>query len=1363
MSSAVHPGHYLRENILPNGMSVTDAAKLLGVGRPALSNLLNGNASLSPNMAARIEKAFGADARKLMDMQAAYDTALAMESGAAASTKPYVPVFLQFKALDIEEWAKGPISARHRLSVFLRTLVHSTGSQITFADFPGNDDSERPGWDGFVEANAGTPWVPMGKSGWEFGVNGDPPKKADGDYKKSLKAVSPAERKDITFVFVTPRRWAGKKEWQKTQKAKKEWKDIRVYDASDLEQWLEHSISGQAWFANERGVGAEGLLSLDACWKQWQADSEPPLIEALFDEALAHKKQSLITKLSNPEAGPLTIVADSRDEALAFLHCFFSLDLAAMRDRVVVFTEPGALSRLISKSAHFIPVVTTRAVEKEFAPYRKEMQGIIVYPRHMANVEADITLDPLSYAAFEKALQQMGCSRDDIQLLSRESGRSLTILRRRLSKLAGIQTPEWAINTKHAADLVPFLLAGAWKTYDNAVADQTILSLLAHDMPFRTLEANFATLLQLEDSPVWSVDTYHGLVSKMDALFAVRNSIQRADIDTFFQVAELVLSEGDPSLELAEEKRWMASVYGKVRDISTALRDGICETLVLLSVYGPTLFKKHLGVDTAAEARRLVRALLTPLTVNTLEAQYNDLPMYAEASPEEFLDILETDLESSDPASLKLMRPVSSEIFARCYRSGLLWALENIAWFPKHLVRAVSILGRLAECPINDNWGNKPITSLSAIFLFWMPQTAASIDERIAAMKHLIHKYPQVAWDICVAPFDGHSTIGNYNHKPRWRPDAHGYGEAVPISEARQFMEWAFEAALNWKKHSRKTLGDLVGCILRLPPPYQLKIWDLVDQWSKEAPEEDRAWVREKIRTSAKMRLTPQPEGLPIFQDEACVERACRAYEQLKPSSLSIEYAWLFDKAWVEHSADEKWSEESDFKGHDERINHMRIEALQEITDKYGIEGVLKLAERGQAARVIGILLPQIFTGEEEQLTMFQSLLHFQPVPDSISWRSLVSGFLDNIPENHFSRIITEITIEQQPAEIISLLLLAPFQRSTWHFVDTLGNDIKAAYWKDVSPAWGPYSTEDMCLGVDFLLKAGRATAAFWFAGHRLQELPPKMLFRIMKAIPTDTSERATSYSMQSYDVAEAFKLLHESGEISADEMAALEFQYLDVLNQGEYGIPNLEKQIEDNPDLFVEAISISYRREDGVDDSAVLGATGPEERERWIKAAFNLLNKFGHIPGSDKHGGIDAKRLLHWITSVRAKCRELARSKVGDFRIGKILAKASAGRDGVWPCEPVRDVLEEIANQWITEGVTNGLFNARGVHGRNPLAGGMPERELSEKYSAWAAALDSTHPKVAKILKEMAYIYEHQASWEDTEAGLRHRLGYIY
>jgi addiction module HigA family antidote len=157
-----HPGIRIRTEVIPRGMSVTEAAQLIGVGRPALSNLLNGNAALSADMAARLEKAFKKYSRKeLLEMQAKYDAALA-KTNAPADTKAYVPPFLGIKANQIEAWIDHNIPARTRLSVFLRTLVHSTGNGLTKVDFPGNDDAERPGWDGYVEADEATIWIPAG-------------------------------------------------------------------------------------------------------------------------------------------------------------------------------------------------------------------------------------------------------------------------------------------------------------------------------------------------------------------------------------------------------------------------------------------------------------------------------------------------------------------------------------------------------------------------------------------------------------------------------------------------------------------------------------------------------------------------------------------------------------------------------------------------------------------------------------------------------------------------------------------------------------------------------------------------------------------------------------------------------------------------------------------------------------------------------------------------------------------------------------------------------------------------------------------------------------------------------------------------
>ena len=80
MKNPTHPGGFVKSEIVEAlGLSVTRAAQVLGVTRPALSALLNERASLSPEMALRIEKAFGVSMETLMRMQTSYDIARTRE------------------------------------------------------------------------------------------------------------------------------------------------------------------------------------------------------------------------------------------------------------------------------------------------------------------------------------------------------------------------------------------------------------------------------------------------------------------------------------------------------------------------------------------------------------------------------------------------------------------------------------------------------------------------------------------------------------------------------------------------------------------------------------------------------------------------------------------------------------------------------------------------------------------------------------------------------------------------------------------------------------------------------------------------------------------------------------------------------------------------------------------------------------------------------------------------------------------------------------------------------------------------------------------------------------------------------------
>jgi plasmid maintenance system antidote protein VapI len=119
------------------------------VGRPALSNLLNGNAALTPDMALRIEKAFGSNAQELLALQTAYDEFLRHDTAKEIAVRTYVQNFLGIEAREISAWSE-QIRARAELPALLRRLVHSTGSHLAKVDFPAFDNAQRHGWDGYV-------------------------------------------------------------------------------------------------------------------------------------------------------------------------------------------------------------------------------------------------------------------------------------------------------------------------------------------------------------------------------------------------------------------------------------------------------------------------------------------------------------------------------------------------------------------------------------------------------------------------------------------------------------------------------------------------------------------------------------------------------------------------------------------------------------------------------------------------------------------------------------------------------------------------------------------------------------------------------------------------------------------------------------------------------------------------------------------------------------------------------------------------------------------------------------------------------------------------------------------------------------
>ncbi len=1058
----IHPGTHIKQSILPAELSVTKAARMLQVGRPALSNLLNGRAALSPDMAVRFEKAFHADASVLLEMQARYDEFEARDREDDIVVRAYTPAFLGITARQVAAWAD-TIDARAQLPALLRTLVHTTGSNLTAVDFPAFDNSQRKGWDGQVTSGSATPWIPRGQSGWEFGCVKTPKSKAEKDYRARTANVPSTERKSTTFVFVTPRNWTGKDKWAKDKRALGEWKDVRAFDASDLEQWLEQSIPAQTRMREFLGGAGQEVTTLNQIWLEWAAVTEPDLPKELFAPAAERHREQLETWLKAPPASPFVVTADSTLEALAFLSCALERleeTCPSVYERAVAIRSLESFKTIARISSDFIAIVASSEVEKALAGLQRKTHTIIVRGRNTVRNDANIALDLLGHEPFREALRGIGLKDPRIDRLARESARSPTILRRRLAQVEAVKIPPWANDNNVAQALIPFIFVGAWDS--GADADKEILRRLI-DNPCENAEKTIAQLQTTDEPPIWSIDNFRGVVSKIDALDATHRALTKKDLENFLFVAEIVLSEQDPALELPEDQRWAANLYGKSRDHSSALRQGICDTLVLLAVHGNVLVGERLGIDLEAAVGGVICRLLSPSATSTWLSQKNDLPQYAEAAPDAFLGIIEADLDSEDPKIAALFAPADTGIFGECPRSGMLRALELLAWKPERLVRVTSILARLCAWQIDDNWANKPMDTLKSIFRVWMPQTAALLDQRNRALERLTNKCPKVGWQVCVDQFNPGSTIGDYSTKPRWRTDANDTEEVITRGiawdEAWAGRRRAIELALDWSAHDEHSLGDLVGRLKALGPDHRKRVWELVGAWNDTGPtDSQKTALREQIRCSALTRRSRR-RGI----DDVERKRAGNAYALLESRDAVTRHQWLFLSEWVDESANELEDEEFDYRKREERVARQRRDALQEVWGQSGLDGIKELCRSGDASCVVGWHMTEICTGVRQASDFLKDIVAEQSDELRDKCEQCITGFLARLdmPDRHATLVELLARLGSDENACIRLLRCAPFDSGTWQHVDRLPNGLKRRYWEEVNPRCGLHDAPD--------------------------------------------------------------------------------------------------------------------------------------------------------------------------------------------------------------------------------------------------------------------------------------------------------------
>jgi hypothetical protein len=235
-----------------------------------------------------------------------------------------------------------------------------------------------------------------------------------------------------------------------------------------------------------------------------------------------------------------------------------------------------------------------------------------------------------------------------------------------------------------------------------------------------------------------------------------------------------------------------------------------------------------------------------------------------------------------------------------------------------------------------------------------------------------------------------------------------------------------------------------------------------------------------------------------------------------------------------------------------------------------------------------------------------------------------------------------------------------------------------------------------------------------------------------------------TVWHLASYNLIQILGALDKREDIDVAAIARYEWAYLPLLRHGR--ILRLHNHLADDPDLFAQMTASIYPREEEEPREQPT-----EEMRARAHQAYELLSTWHTVPGTRADGTIDHDRLLAWVEAARSQCE--GRRNACDGHIGKVLAWAPQGSDGFWPHESVRAIIEHVGSRTLEDGFCAGVFDKRGVHARDPFAGGVQERALAAQYRAWAQALAAASPRTSTVLSEVAEGYESFGHHEDINA----------
>lgn len=879
-----------------------------------------------------------------------------------------------------------------------------------------------------------------------------------------------------------------------------------------------------------------------------------------------------------------------------------------------------------------------------------------------------------------------------------------------------------------ASKLALAMLIGSWN--ESNEADLEVVSQVVGEK-YSDWIIDLRETLQARDTPLAYKNGLWSFKERLESWKNFGGRIFDDQLDILKNTILYVLRVNDPSFDLPGDERYAAAIQGKVIPHSGSLREGLAEALALVGSQHASLTNCSLG-----KAETIAALSIRELFENSDWLRWgslnNLLPTLSEAHPGEFLFAVENAIAAFPSPFDKLFEQEDTGVFGRNYITGLLWALEGIAWDEVYLSRSTVVLAEIASHDPGGNWANRPGNSLTDIFLPWMPHTLASTEKRKAALKTICAEQAEVAWKLLESLLPSQHSTTSGTHRPAWRniiPDE--WGKGVSNDEYWEQSRFCAELIVEQADTDTAKLASLAEKYDRLPPPASEAFRDkLLSDYCLSLSEQERLPIWSKLcNLIARHRRFPDADW--SLGDES-LESLEKIADKLAPKTPSLLHRRLFsDSDSYLYEGDGDWREEQ------EKLLQVRKAAIEDILTEGGIDKVLEFSSKVKNTHLVGEVLAD-FDRLDFDTKLLPSLLDMKKQKSwsfaaSYAWRRRFIGgwqWFDRLDKSDWN-----------PKQIANLLCALPFDRSAWDRVAQLLGENESEYW--IHTGANIYQTDgDTEYALIKLLEHDRPSAVIDGLSKNLfdkKDINPELACEALLALVQSEDQ---SGKIDSYHITKIIKSLQENGDTDKEKLFKVEWAYVSLLDKYSEGSPvTLENRLASTPSFFCELIQLIYRAEGVESDSA----ESTEQSRNLATNAYRLLSTWSTVPGTQANGEFNPEEFSKWITVMEAIVKESGHYDVALIQLGDVLIHSPEGPDGIWIHPVIAEAMNNRERTSLRDGYRTSVRNSRGVHTVDPEA--KPEKVLAEKYREKAEVIENAgYQRLATTLREVAESYDREA-----------------